>query len=179
MSTTTWQSSGIALLVLAALPASAAAQSLTVQQPVVETFGVNTVVSVPDRGSVLLGSFSGASDSRLWNGFNPVGSSLGLERSHSSARAHVYIHDFAAMDEALLQSGTAAVGAAPPPRNPLAANAWSQLQRQAVRPSAAPPRIAVTGAVRPQSPLPTASSDAAANRSTNSALIPAASRAAR
>jgi hypothetical protein len=78
------------------------AQSITVQQPVVQTFSVDTVVTVPDRGSALLGSMSGAGDFRSRSGFSPFGSSVGGYRNHSSANATVYIHDFAAMDEALL-----------------------------------------------------------------------------
>lgn len=165
-----------------ALCNGASAQSLIIQQPVVETFGVNTVVTVPDRGSVLLGSVSGARDSRTWNGFSPVGSSLGLDRNYSSARATVYIHDFAAMDEALLAEAAELRPVAARPANPLAASAYRQLQRSAVPRS---DRLQPVQFTTPVPPQPTESGDyerpsvAAASRSTNSAVNPAASRASR
>lgn len=55
-----------------------------------------------------LGSLSTARDSRAMYGPFRSGSSLGSDRSHSSVRASVYIHDLADMDEALLNSGPSA-----------------------------------------------------------------------
>lgn len=107
--------------------ASAFAQSIVVQQPVVDLFSVSTVVTVPDRGSAFLGGISAARDQRVRWGFGPPGSSLGMERSHSGAWASVFIHDLEGMDAALLAAGRPA----PSPRpNALAAQAYRTLWQQ-------------------------------------------------
>ncbi len=92
----------VAGLMLGSRPATA--QQVTVQQPLVGVFQVNTTVSVPDRGSAFLGGVRSAASGR--SAFGPLrsGSSLGLQRDASTATAHVYIHDLHAMDEALLAS---------------------------------------------------------------------------
>lgn len=87
---------------------SACAQAVVVQQPVVEQFGVSTVVSVPDRGSALLGSVSGSQSFGRRNGLSDFGSNLSRSTQHRGATAHVFIHDFAAMDAALLGRAPAA-----------------------------------------------------------------------
>jgi hypothetical protein len=83
------------------------AQAITVQQPVVQQFGVQTVVSVPDRGAALLGSVSSAAEFRRRDGFGPLSTSIGRQIAHSSLSVHVMIHDFAAMDAALLSAADA------------------------------------------------------------------------
>lgn len=94
----------------------ARAQRVTVQQPVVGVFNVNTTVSVPDRGSALVASVARAASGRKSFGLPPrVGSSLGLSRSHSSVRTSVWIHDLRAIDEAVLN---AASQPAPEPVDP-------------------------------------------------------------
>ncbi len=80
------------------------AQQVTVQQPVVGTNSVRTTVSVPDRGSALLGGVSSAQSGRSSYGPLRSGTSAGLSRSASSMSTSVYIHDLRAMDEALLNS---------------------------------------------------------------------------
>ena len=80
------------------------AQQVAVQQPVVATNSVRTTVSVPDRGSALLGGVSSAQSARSSYGPLRSGTSTGLSRSASSMSASVYIHDLRAMDEALLNS---------------------------------------------------------------------------
>lgn len=81
----------------------AVAQQITVQQPVVSTFSVNTTVSVPDRGSVLLGGVSRAGDFHSSHGpLGLAGRSRSSFREHSNVSAHVWIHDFEAMDRYLL-----------------------------------------------------------------------------
>ena len=80
------------------------AQQVAVQQPVVGTNSVRTTVSVPDRGSALLGGVNSAQSARQSYGPLPSGSSVGLSRSASSMSTSVYIHDLRAMDEALLNS---------------------------------------------------------------------------
>lgn len=93
-------------LVIAVLSHVAAvqAQQATVQQPVVSTNSVRTSVSVPDRGSALLGGVSSAQSGRSNYGPLRSGTSTGLSRSASSLSTSVYIHDLRAMDEALLNS---------------------------------------------------------------------------
>lgn len=77
-------------------------QSIVVQQPVVQRFGVNTAVSVPDQGSVFLG---GVSSAQTFGGSQrPALPSSRQFRSvtHSGASVNVTIHDFAEMDRAIL-----------------------------------------------------------------------------
>jgi len=82
------------------LCATASAQRLLLQAPVIGRFSVSTSVSVPDRGGILLGGVSRAADGRksYGPGSFPAGSSRGRSISHRSISSHVYIHDFAAMD---------------------------------------------------------------------------------
>jgi len=82
--------------------AAADAQQIAVQQPVVENFSVGTTVSVPDRGSVLLGGVGSAASGRITTGPLRSGSALGRTAQASSARVQVFIHDFEAMDAELL-----------------------------------------------------------------------------
>ena len=76
-----------------------------IQQPVVGTTAVNTTVSVPDRGSALLGGISSAASRRAQYGPLRSGTNTGISRQATSISTHVYIHDLQAMDEALLNSG--------------------------------------------------------------------------
>lgn len=92
-------------LVLFVLVASPVAAQNAVQLPTLSSFRTGTTVSVPDRGSVYTGGVNRAADGR--NEFGapllPFGNrSIGSERSASSVWTSVYIHDFQAMDEALL-----------------------------------------------------------------------------
>lgn len=91
---------------LVGLPSTLAAQGLTVQQPVVGSFGANTTLSVPDRGRALVGSVNSAAMGRVTYGPLPSGSALGLQTRSSSLSASVFIHDLQAMDEALLSAPT-------------------------------------------------------------------------
>jgi hypothetical protein len=99
----------------------AVGQQITVQQPVFSRFSVATTVSVPDRGSALLGGISRAGDSRTSFGPFPSGQSVGGFREHAGVTAHAWIHDFAEMDRLLLEEGARASAAANAPR--LAGNA--------------------------------------------------------
>ena len=96
-------------LILIATAAPASGQT-AVQQP---TFGVTsaaTTVSVPDRGSAFVGGVGRAASART---FGPAGRGpLATGASASGISAGVTVHDFAAMDAAVL---AAARGAAPPP----------------------------------------------------------------
>ncbi len=77
---------------------------VTIQQPVVQVFSVNTTVSVPDRGSAFIGGVKRAGDSRNTFGFGPFrpGSSVGTFREHAGLSTHVWIHEFDEMDRMLL-----------------------------------------------------------------------------
>jgi len=132
---------GLTSIVCALLLCAADVQGqVTVQLPNVQTFNVNTSVSVPDRGSVLLGGVSSARDSRFTPGFSPFGSSIGTERNASSMRATVTIHDFEEMEAELarqaeairyqLQVRTNTV----PLKNPNAERAYLSLMRRAGQP---------------------------------------------
>lgn len=138
----------------------ASAQSIVVQQPVVDVFSMSTVVTVPDRGSLFLGGISTARDQRIRRGFGPLGSSLGMERTHSGAWVSVYIHDLEAMDAALLAAGSPSPP--PPPQQPLAAQAYRALWREhtgrslpAPEPATSAPPLA--GSPPIAAPLPAAS----------------------
>ena len=96
---------GFIIPCLLMLSAPVAAQQV-VQQPVVATTTVNTTVSVPDRGSALLGGVSSAASARQQYGPLPSGVSRGFSRQATSISTSVYIHDLQAMDEALLNSGS-------------------------------------------------------------------------
>jgi hypothetical protein len=87
-------------------------QNLTVQQPIVESFSVGTTVSVPVGGTVSLGGVGRARSAR--NTFGPLPRRGAYSRGVSSASmsAGVFIHDFEAMDAAVLN---AANGSGPRP----------------------------------------------------------------
>ncbi len=92
----------LTFVTLTAIPV--AAQN-AVQLPTLSSFQTRTTVSVPDRGSVYTGGINRASSGRNEFG-TPLlplrNRSIGSERSASSVWTSVYIHDFEAMDEALL-----------------------------------------------------------------------------
>jgi hypothetical protein len=122
----------LALFTVCGLFASAgSACGQTVQQPVVEVFGVTTTVSVPDRGSIHLGSVSRAAEGRTTAGFGPFrsGSGYGRDVSHSGMSASVYIHDLREMDAAVLNQAAAMQATQPRESrlNGYAAHAYSQL----------------------------------------------------
>jgi hypothetical protein len=82
------------------------AQGITVQEPVVEDFSVDTVVSAPDRGAAFLGGVSSAAQGSSVYGPFPFGSSSGFSRMHAGTNVGVYIHDLDAMDHDLLSQPT-------------------------------------------------------------------------
>lgn len=120
----------IAVLFACMTSSSAYAQNQVVQQPVVRQMRVGTAVSVPDRGRAFLGGVSkGAVGTNRYGGPFRSGTNSGREFSNSSMSVSVYIHDFEAMDEALLNEA-----ARSPSRhdrkqlNPRAAHAWRSLE---------------------------------------------------
>lgn len=97
------------------LGAPAVEAQVTVQQPVVSNVGVSTTVSVPDRGTALLGGVSRSAATRSRYGFWPrVGSSIGRTASSANITASVRIHDLRAMDEYLLGLDTGVAPLEPP-----------------------------------------------------------------
>ena len=105
-----------------------ASAQLTVQQPVFGVNSVTTTVSVPDRGRAHLGSISRARDSRTSFGPFRPGTSTGLDREHSGMSVGVYIHDFEAMDQYLLNQGSGPAADVPPQLSGGTRHAWELLQ---------------------------------------------------
>lgn len=84
--------------------AATQAQVVRIQQPIVQQFSAGTTVTVPDRGTALLGGISsGRIGSRQYGPFRH-GSIYGQEFQSSTSSVSVYIHDFEAMDRYLLNS---------------------------------------------------------------------------
>jgi hypothetical protein len=135
---------GIAVCVVAlwTCETHAQPQSTAVQLPTFSMFTTSTTVSVPDRGNVLLGGINRAATGR--NEFStpilgklPYGNRLfknvgiGSEHSASQMRVTAFIHDFDAMEEALMsQPTTGALGSYQPQyRSQAAALAHTLLPR--------------------------------------------------
>ena len=124
-------------VVAAAAPGAALAQRqpTTAQLPTYSYFGVATSVVVPDRGSTYLGGVNRASSGRNEFGapLSPFGNrSIGSERSAASMRVSVYVHDFQAMEEAILRQAAASTLQ---PRWPVAG--WSGGETQPAVPAQA------------------------------------------
>ena len=79
------------------------AQTLRLQQPIVQQFGANTTVLVPDRGQAHIGSVSRGWESRFQTGPWGRGSLTSRAYSESTLSTSVTIQDFAEMDRDLLQ----------------------------------------------------------------------------
>ena len=104
------------LLVVGLIVQSAPAQqnrATSVQLPTFSFFSTSTTVSVPDRGSVFMGGVNRArSGSRQFGApLLPFGNrAMGSSRGAMGTRVSVWIHDFEAIDEALLSQPTASGG---------------------------------------------------------------------
>lgn len=92
----------MAIAFLLLMTSAAKAQNFAVQQPVVQQMSVDTAVSVPDRGSVLLGGVSSAGSFRQSSGPFRGSTSRGGFTTGSSITTHVWIHDLQEMDQAIL-----------------------------------------------------------------------------
>jgi hypothetical protein len=92
------------LLMLLVASAPASGQGLRVQQPVIDTFGVGTTVSVPDRGGMYLGGVGRPAEARSARGFPLRRGPLARSTSAASLSTGVFIHDFEAMDAAVLEA---------------------------------------------------------------------------
>ena len=126
-------------------PLVASAQ-ITVQQPVQHVFSVGTTVSVPDRGSISLGGVGRAATG--WSRYGPFGfgSSVGQERGHVGASAHVWIHDFDEADRRLLGTSEPRRRVTSQRLNPLAAHALATLRSRARQRSSSAARMQVARA---------------------------------
>ncbi|MFO1091738.1 MAG: hypothetical protein U0992_00280 [Planctomycetaceae bacterium] len=110
--------------------AQTASAQLGVQQPVVGQFSADTIVSVPDQGRLFLGGVGSAQSSQRVYGPLPSGTATGRALSNSSLDVGVYIHDFEAIDAALLAQPTRhsqSRASAARFRSPRAAAAWRVL----------------------------------------------------
>jgi hypothetical protein len=99
-----------------------------IQQPVVQQFSTDTVVSVPDRGNLYLGGVGSAGAARSEYGPLPWGTAGGRFTSSSGLDVSVYIHDFEALDEALLSEPIRGIRQ-PDFRSRRAAAAWRSLKK--------------------------------------------------
>ncbi len=118
-------------------PTLAQRPATAVQLPTYSMFTTSTTVSVPDRGNVLLGGINRAATGRNEFGtplspFRNTG--IGMDRSASSVRVSAFIHDFEAMEEALMSQPSTArqwSGYRPMPRGQAAALAHTVQPRAA------------------------------------------------
>lgn len=94
------------LLIVAFWAIPSFGQAVIVQQPVVNTFSVGTSVSVPDRGEVFLGGVERVSESSSVSGFPRRRGAYTRSASASLMSVRVFIHDFEAMDAAVLNAAT-------------------------------------------------------------------------
>ncbi len=116
----------------------------TIQQPVVQTFGATTTLSVPDRGTAFIGGVGQSAYGYRRAGFGPLRgplrgpSNFGRASSGASMSATVTIHDFQAMDEYLLQSAPRSTNFGPALQG-VAANAFEELTETRLRPNGQDP----------------------------------------
>jgi hypothetical protein len=100
---------GVALAACLWLPVLVASAQ-TLQLPTFNLAGVGTTVMVPDGGAAFLGGINSASDGRSEFGVPGLpfpgfqSRAIGLQRGASSFWVTATIHDFEAMDEALLST---------------------------------------------------------------------------
>ncbi|NQU23424.1 MAG: hypothetical protein HQ567_19255 [Candidatus Nealsonbacteria bacterium] len=155
----------------------------TVQLPTFSFFSVGTTVSVPDRGSVTMGGVSRSATGRNEFGtplmpFRPFrNTAIGKDVSASGMRVSATIHDFAAMDEHLLnqptsfrsrqlsvlenrRNGLAASGYTLQPRDPSRGSSW---QVAPPRSSAESPQMSLADARSRRAKQQTARSSEAAD----------------
>jgi hypothetical protein len=132
--------SGVVCLILVIAVAAAArpcgAQRAVVQQPAFQQFAAPTTVLVPDRGEAFLGGTRGGFWARDARGPIPLGSARAGGAGASIAKTRVYVHDFRAMDEAILRGASAdldepGLSRVPPkPAGPVARPARAGWQRR-------------------------------------------------
>lgn len=160
--------------------AHAQQQATAVQLPTYSFFGLNTTVSVPDQGAAYLGGIKRAASGRNELGVPMLGKlpffgrpftnrSIGLERSAMNMHVTATIHDFEAMEEALLGRAPASYASAAQqralstpaamlghvllPRDPRHGQSWRIQLPEPVPPSVGAPATSVAAAA-PQPAVP-------------------------
>ena len=104
------------LLTMAVSASIASAQGITLQEPTFSRFSVGTTVLVPDQGSTFTGGIMRSSQGSGEYGvpglaFPPFRSrSIGQSFSSGGVSTRVFIHDFDAMDQALLGTPSPVAG---------------------------------------------------------------------
>ena len=86
------------------------AQQVAVQQPAFQQFAAPTTVLAPDRGEAFLGGTRGGYQARDVRGPIPLGSARAGGAGAASVSTRVFVHDFRALDEAILRGADADVG---------------------------------------------------------------------
>jgi len=128
---------GCVSTLLAAAPA-VRAQQFAVQEPSLETFGVGTTVSVPDRGRTSLGGVRRSAAARAMYGPVRTGHSLGLSDQGTGLSLQARVHDLAEMDRAALDAADSARKARDNvPLSPAAEHAYETLRARRVVPDGA------------------------------------------
>ncbi|OUT66951.1 MAG: hypothetical protein CBB70_01740 [Planctomycetaceae bacterium TMED10] len=107
------RSAAICSLLLSIVLTVRGATGQTIQLPAFQQRGLQTTVVVPDRGSISLGGFSGARQSRLRFAppfFGPLAPSRALSGSRGvgNMQMRVWVHDLQAMDAAILTEASQA-----------------------------------------------------------------------
>ncbi len=95
-------------LLLGGMSWTCSARAQVIFLPSWQQFSVSTSVSVPDRGSALLGSTGRQGTGRTLRGVPGLpnwGTNRGIARSRSAASVHVTVTDLAAWDAAILNQG--------------------------------------------------------------------------
>lgn len=82
----------------------ARAQHIAVQEPSLETFGVATTVSVPDRGRMSLGGVRRSASARAMYGPVRTGHSMGFRDQGTGLSIQARVHDLAELDQAALEA---------------------------------------------------------------------------
>ncbi len=104
---------------MAVVHATAEAQQGVVQQPEFRQFAVPTTVLVPDRGAAFLGGTSNGGQAQAVYGPVPMARSGAMGSGSSSVHVRAYVHDFRAMDKAILGQAARATTVDPrPPASP-------------------------------------------------------------
>ncbi len=100
----------IGVLAVSIAQSAAIVKAQTIQLPAFQQRGVRTTVVVPDRGSITLGGFSAAKQSRVRIAppfMGPLAPTRALRstRGVGNMQMSVWTHDFQAMDAAILAEG--------------------------------------------------------------------------
>jgi hypothetical protein len=130
---------------------AARGQQFVVQEPTLETFGVGTAVSVPDRGRTSLGGVRRSAAGRSMYGPIRTGHSLGFSDQGTGLSVQARVHDLEEMDRAVLE----AAGRARKDRDdyqlsPAAQHAYDILRARRNVPDSTPVRAGPVGAKVPE-----------------------------